>query len=58
MSLRDLGVIIRTVTLTLFLYVSGMFLLTRLEDFPRSLQILLWFVLIVFVEEVALPIVS
>lgn len=46
-SLRDLGLIIRTVTISLVLYVSVLFLLARLEDFPRSLPVLLWFVLIV-----------
>jgi O-antigen biosynthesis protein WbqV len=45
-SLNDLSAITRSVTLTLILFVSAMFLLNRLEWVPRSTPFINWFMLI------------
>ncbi len=44
-SLNDLFAITKAVTLVIFVFVVLMFILTRLEDLPRSLPFINWFVL-------------
>ena len=44
-SVRDMMAIARAVTLSILVFVPLMFLLTRLDDLPRSLPIINWFVL-------------
>lgn len=46
-SVRDLGAIVRAVTVTVFLLVPVLFVFTRLEDYPRSALPLLWLLLVV-----------
>ena len=46
-SVRDLGAILRAVTTAVLLLVPVLFVLTRLEDYPRSALPLLWGFLIV-----------
>ena len=45
-SLNDMFAIIRAVTLVSLVFLAVQFLATRLEDFPRSAQVINWFVLI------------
>ncbi len=45
-SVTDLLALVRAVTLAILIFVPALFLITRLEDFPRSLPIINWFVLI------------
>jgi FlaA1/EpsC-like NDP-sugar epimerase len=45
-SVNDLVALVRAVTLVILAFVPILFLVTRLEDFPRSLPIINWFVLI------------
>src|ERR1700760_4381417 len=45
-SLPDLFNITRAVSLTLLVFLAVMFVLTRLETFPRSILLIDWFVLI------------
>jgi O-antigen biosynthesis protein WbqV len=45
-SLNDMVAITKAVTLVCLIYLSFQFLATRLEDFPRSAQVINWFVLI------------
>ncbi len=45
-SLNDLAAIIRAVTLAILIFLPALFLLTRLEAYPRSALIINWFVLI------------
>ncbi len=45
-SLNDMFAIIRAVTLVCLVFLAVQFLATRLEDFPRSAQVINWFVLI------------
>lgn len=47
-SLSDLVAIARAVTATILVFVLLLFLVTRLELLPRSLPVLNWFVLVVF----------
>ncbi|WP_246423821.1 polysaccharide biosynthesis protein [Roseospira goensis] len=44
-SMKDLVAITRAVTLTILIFVPAMFLVTRLDDLPRSTLIINWFVL-------------
>jgi O-antigen biosynthesis protein WbqV len=46
-SLRDLSAIVRAVTVAVLLLVPVMFVVTRLEDYPRSALPLLWTILVV-----------
>ncbi len=48
-SLADLVQIIKAVTTVVLAFVLAMFLLTRLNDLPRSHPLILWFVLIVLI---------
>jgi len=45
-SLNDMVAITKAVTLVCLIFLAFQFLATRLEDFPRSAQIINWFVLI------------
>ena len=45
-SLNDMFAIVRAVTLVSLIFLAVQFLATRLEDFPRSAQVINWFVLI------------
>ncbi len=45
-SLNDLLTIVRAVSLVILVFFVFMFVLTRLEDLPRSLPIINWFILI------------
>lgn len=45
-SISDLYAIIRAVTLAILIFLPTLFFLTRLENYPRSVLILTWFVLI------------
>src|SRR3972149_3346587 len=45
-SLNDMVAITKAVTLVILLFLAFQFLATRLEDFPRSAQVINWFVLI------------
>jgi len=45
-SLNDMAAIARAVTLAILIFLPFMFLLNRLEGFPRSHPFILWFVLI------------
>jgi len=45
-SLNDMVAIIRAVTLTVLFFVAFQFLANRLEDFPRSAQLINWIVLV------------
>ena len=45
-SVNDLIALVRAVSLAIIVFVPILFLVTRLEDFPRSLPIINWFVLI------------
>ncbi|WP_114391765.1 polysaccharide biosynthesis protein [Oleisolibacter albus] len=47
-SLRDLMAIARAVTATVLVFLALLFLVTRLELLPRSLPLINWFVLVVF----------
>lgn len=47
-SLSDLIAIVKAVTLSILIYLPVMFVLDRLEDFPRSAMILNWPLLVVF----------
>jgi O-antigen biosynthesis protein WbqV len=49
-SVRDLAVILRSVTIAVIVFVPVGFLLTRLEGVPRSLPAILWFVLLAFLS--------
>lgn len=49
-SVRDLAVILRAVTLAVVLFVPLAFLLTRLEGVPRSVPGILWFVAVGFMS--------
>ncbi len=44
-SLPDLVRIVRAVTLVILVFVPALFLVTRLEDLPRSMPVIAWFVL-------------
>jgi len=46
-SLTELIAIARAVTLTVLIFLPLMFLLTRLEDFPRSMLVINWLVLMI-----------
>ncbi len=46
-SIPDLSQILRAVTISVLAFVLVMFLLTRLNEFPRSLPLILWLVLII-----------
>jgi FlaA1/EpsC-like NDP-sugar epimerase len=46
-SLNDLMAIIKAVSLIVVIYLPLLFLITRLQDFPRSLPLINWFVLLV-----------
>lgn len=45
-SVRDLGGILRAVTLAVLIYLPSAFLLTRLQDVPRTTPIIVWLLLI------------
>jgi FlaA1/EpsC-like NDP-sugar epimerase len=45
-SVRDLGAILRAVTIAVAIYTALSFVLTRLEDIPRSTPVIAWFVLL------------
>ena len=45
-SFPDLVRIVRAVTLVILVFVPALFLVTRLEDLPRSMPVIAWFVLI------------
>ena len=45
-SLNDMFAIVRAVTLVSLVFLAIQFLATRLDDFPRSAQVINWFVLI------------
>jgi O-antigen biosynthesis protein WbqV len=45
-SVSDLVHLVRAVTLVILAFVPILFVLTRLEDFPRSLPVINWFVLV------------
>lgn len=45
-SVPDLFAILRAVSLTVLLFSLALFLITRLEDFPRSTPVITWFILI------------
>lgn len=45
-SMNDLMAVIRAVTLVVLLFVPAMFLLTRLDAIPRSLPLIVWFILV------------
>ncbi|HEY1722631.1 MAG TPA: nucleoside-diphosphate sugar epimerase/dehydratase [Magnetospirillaceae bacterium] len=45
-SVDDLVALVRAVSLAIVIFIPILFLVTRLEDFPRSLPIINWFVLI------------
>ncbi len=47
-SLSDLFVITRSVSVTVLLFIVIMFLWTRLDDVPRSVPLITWFVLMAF----------
>jgi O-antigen biosynthesis protein WbqV len=47
-SVRDLAVILRAVTIAVLVFVPVSFVLTRLEGMPRSVPIIVWFVLMAF----------
>ncbi len=47
-SVRDLGAIVRAVSVAILVFIPVGFLLTRLEGMPRSLPGIVWFVLIAF----------
>lgn len=47
-SIQDLTAITKAVTLAILIFLPLMFLVTRLEDFPRSVIIINWLVLMVF----------
>ncbi|NDE89940.1 MAG: polysaccharide biosynthesis protein [Alphaproteobacteria bacterium] len=49
-SVRDLGNILRAVTLAVIIFMPISFLLTRLDGMPRSVPGILWFVLIAFMS--------
>ena len=44
-SVNDLMTITRAVSLTVLLFLPAMFLVNRLDSFPRSLPVIIWFVL-------------
>ncbi|HYD64422.1 nucleoside-diphosphate sugar epimerase/dehydratase [Azospirillum sp.] len=46
-SIPDLAQLIRAVTVAVLIFVLAMFLLTRLDALPRSMPLILWFVLLV-----------
>jgi len=45
-SVSDLVALVRAATLVILAFVPVLFLLTRLEDFPRSVLVINWFVLV------------
>jgi O-antigen biosynthesis protein WbqV len=45
-SLNDMVAIVKAVSLVVLIFLAFQFLATRLEDFPRSAQVINWFVLI------------
>ena len=45
-SITDLFVIFRSATLTILLFIPVLFIVTRLENYPRSVIVINWFVLI------------
>ncbi len=49
-SIRDLGTILRTVTLAIVTFLAISFVLTRLDGMPRSVPGILWFVLLAFMS--------
>ncbi|MDR3517593.1 MAG: nucleoside-diphosphate sugar epimerase/dehydratase [Azospirillaceae bacterium] len=49
-SLRDLTAIVRAVTVTILVFLLLMFQVTRLEALPRSLPMIMWFVLVVLLS--------
>ncbi len=49
-SIRDLGAILRTVTLAVIIFFPVSFILTRLDGMPRSVPGILWFVLLAFMS--------
>lgn len=53
-SMRDLGTILRTVTLAVVIFFPVSFLLTRLDGMPRSVPGILWFVLLAFMSSTRL----
>jgi FlaA1/EpsC-like NDP-sugar epimerase len=48
-SVRDLALLVRAVTLSVILFLPLAFALTRLEGMPRSVPVILWFVTLTFV---------
>lgn len=49
-SVRDLGSILRAVTLAVLLYLPAAFLLTRLTDVPRTTPVIVWLILIIILS--------
>ncbi|MGG2367954.1 hypothetical protein ACE4ZV_26795, partial [Salmonella enterica] len=49
-SLTDLLVLVRGVTLAILMFLAASFLVSRLEAVPRSSVIIAWFVLLLFVS--------
>jgi O-antigen biosynthesis protein WbqV len=47
-STKDASNILRSVSLIILIYLPALFFVTRLESFPRSLPVITWFVLVLF----------